>query len=242
MKQERRVFMVASGKGGVGKSTVSTALALQLCKEHKTLLIDCDVYLPSLDILSGMTGEAIFSWLDVLNGICTPEQALLHHRYALLSAPNIGSEIPPDSIEKLLAFYPEYDAVIIDCAAGLGFSLELASKAADTALIVCTADEASIRSAAAAAKKIDKLGVPKSFLIINRYDPKGAVKGRLLGIDDMVDRTETPLLGIIPYIGSLLRSDGNDISLCVPLTDTAIRIAMRLYNLPIPLELQNAVR
>jgi len=53
----KHVILVASGKGGVGKSTVSANLAVALAKDHRVGLLDADVYGPSAQILLGLTGS-----------------------------------------------------------------------------------------------------------------------------------------------------------------------------------------
>lgn len=53
----KHVVLVASGKGGVGKSTVSANLAVALAKDHRVGLLDADVYGPSAQILLGLNGS-----------------------------------------------------------------------------------------------------------------------------------------------------------------------------------------
>ena len=53
----KHVVLVASGKGGVGKSTVSANLAVALAKDHRVGLLDADVYGPSAQILLGLRGS-----------------------------------------------------------------------------------------------------------------------------------------------------------------------------------------
>ncbi len=53
----KHVILVASGKGGVGKSTVSANLAVALAKDNRVGLLDADVYGPSAQILLGLTGS-----------------------------------------------------------------------------------------------------------------------------------------------------------------------------------------
>jgi len=54
----RHIVAVASGKGGVGKSTVAANLALALARAgHRIGLLDCDIYGPSIPIMLGLTGQ-----------------------------------------------------------------------------------------------------------------------------------------------------------------------------------------
>ena len=63
------VTVITSGKGGVGKSTVSVGLARALAdRGRKVLLIDCDSGLRSLDRLTGTDKELVYDLSDVFSG------------------------------------------------------------------------------------------------------------------------------------------------------------------------------
>ena len=65
LKGVKRVFMVMSGKGGVGKSTMAAAIATEFAeKGMRTGVLDIDVHGPSIARILGMTGLA----LDSVNG------------------------------------------------------------------------------------------------------------------------------------------------------------------------------
>ena len=70
--------------------------------------------------------------------------------------------------------------------------------AAKKAIVVATADEVSVKGAAALARRVKGLGIEQCRLLINRYDVKAAQKGRLLTIDEIIDKTAVRLLGIVP--------------------------------------------
>ena len=67
-----KVLMVTSFKGGVGKSTVAANIALRFaCGGKKTLLVDCDFRMRSLDILLGLEDNIVYDAGDVLTGKVT---------------------------------------------------------------------------------------------------------------------------------------------------------------------------
>jgi septum site-determining protein MinD len=66
-------IMVASAKGGVGKSTLCTGLGRILAEQgHKTLLIDMDIGVRSLDLLLNVAEKTVYNWGDVMVGNCEP--------------------------------------------------------------------------------------------------------------------------------------------------------------------------
>lgn len=71
LKSVKQVFMVMSGKGGVGKSTMAAAIATECAeKGMRTGLLDIDVHGPSIARILGLTGLA----LDSVNGKIQPHQ------------------------------------------------------------------------------------------------------------------------------------------------------------------------
>lgn len=198
-----RTIVIASGKGGVGKSTTASALGRILAEKGlRTLLCDCDAGLASLDLLLACTDKKVFSWMDVKNGLCSAEDAVirLDTNFALLPAP--VSTVEDRDVEILkevtLQYYDDYDVIICDAPAGIGTGLMRAATACNAGIVVATADEISVKAASAVAAKLKEAGVKECRLLINRYDVKAAKKGKLLTIDDLIDRSCVRLLGIVP--------------------------------------------
>ena len=169
----------------------------------RVLCIDADLGLRNLDISLGMASEAGLTFLDVMRGDCTIEQA---PRAAglpglqLLTAPVSvrAGELDMAQFEALLCRAREsYDWVLIDAPAGVGAGFELAIRFADEFMIVCLADPASQRDAARAAElALSRRDVPAK-LVVNRVSPKLFQKMNAT-IDDIMDGVGLPLLGIVP--------------------------------------------
>ena len=102
-----RRIAVFSGQGGVGKTTVVAAWgALAARSGEKTLLIDLNVGMRNLDIRLGLESRIVFDLGDVLEGLCSPEQALVKERNSglyLLSAPalRVSERIDEDALAAL---------------------------------------------------------------------------------------------------------------------------------------------
>ena len=197
-------IVITSGKGGVGKSSITAGLACALQRKgHSVLVVDCDIGLCSLDIILGAKSDMFFNWGDIICSRCSNDAALTETAYgpALLCAPKrFEPEYTPQAMQSLAQEYEErFDYIIFDSPAGLGTGFRLAAAAANKAIVVSTPDEVCVRSAAAAADSLSEFGIEESRLIINRFERKATTKGKLLNIDDVIDSTRLRLIGVIPY-------------------------------------------
>ena len=72
------IITVTSGKGGVGKTTSSAAIATGLAqKGHKTCVIDFDVGLRNLDLIMGVERRVVYDFVNVIQGEASLNQALI---------------------------------------------------------------------------------------------------------------------------------------------------------------------
>jgi len=198
-----KTILIASGKGGVGKSTLSAGLGKALAmKGYNVLLVDCDAGLASLEIMLNTSQNVIYNWADLCRDDCTAEDAIVEvgENLSLLPAPRtVVTDLPVDCIRQALEpIKDDYDYIFIDAPAGLAEGLERGAVASDTALVVATADEVSVAGAHALSETVKKLGVNITRLVINRYDIKAVKKGKLLTIDGIIEKTSVQLLGIVP--------------------------------------------
>jgi len=237
-------IVVASGKGGVGKSTISACLAQEMAsKGHKVLLIDCDIGLRSLDLILGVDEHVLFTWADVALGRCTLSQAImLFDGIHLLCAPLQSEQaLRDDMLRQLMLSCNDYDVVIIDSPAGIGFGFRAAVQAANKCLIVTTADPICVRSVAAAAARARRYGLKDVRLVINRFCRKQALDGKLMMIDEVIDQTEVQLIGVIPQQSELFCQTANGAPLRAGLVQNAIaQIAARLEGSNVPLTISSS--
>lgn len=214
------IYTVASGKGGVGKSTFCVNSAISLASMgKKVLLIDGDAGIRSIDIILGVDDILVYDWMDVIENYCTPEKAKLNFNdnVDLLPAPMARPEtLTASAFGKLLdAYRDDYDYVFIDAPAGLGTLVKIYAKKSDGGIIVATPDEVSARSALLAGNELVSLGIKEESLrlVINRFDEKAVKRGKLLNIDDMIDKTYIRLLGVVPEERELTYSPAASLSL-----------------------------
>lgn len=215
-------IVVTSGKGGVGKSTVSLGLAAQFAAGgERVLLVDCDAGLRSLDRMTGTEEALVFDSADVVAGRCAPAEAIYPSAafpgVSLLPAPASGEELVPAHVmQRLVPMLKRYfDRVILDSPAGVGRGFRAAAAAADSALIVCNSDPVCIRDAAIVRRLLLEENVSEQRLIINRFNteyfrrlqPAKRTRKKLLDepgmaqlrdLDDVIDRSGVQLIGIVP--------------------------------------------
>ncbi len=203
--------VITSGKGGVGKSTVSVGLGRALAQRgRRVLLVDCDAGLRSLDRMTGTEESLVFDISDVVYGRCAPAEAIYPcsggEGLFLLPAPSSGEQmIRPGVMRKLVPLLKRYyDYVLLDSPAGVGGGFRSAACAADRALIVCGPDPVCVRGASTAADLLRKLGVEDKRLVINRFNGDFfSETGVYSDLDSVVDAAGVRLFGVVPEDFSL---------------------------------------
>ena len=143
------------------------------------------------------------SFLDVSQGGYSLSQATVHPLYPKLHFLTAPMNCPPDEVDAdafrimLSQARQRYTYVLLDAPAGIDAGFRLAARYADRVLLVTGPDPAAVRDAARAGEVLELMGKQDIRLIVNRIHPK-MVSAMDLTIDDVMDQTGLPLLGIVP--------------------------------------------
>lgn len=223
-----RVIAVASGKGGVGKSSMSTNLAVALARRGKrTAIIDADVYGFSIPRMIGIDRKPV-----IIDRLIVPPEA---YGVAVISIGFFANENNPviwrgPMLHKALTqfvtdvYWDNPDIVIIDMPPGTGdVSLTMAQfLPAAEIVVVTTPQPAAQRVAQRAAYMARKVNLAVSGVIENmswftghdgfRYDIFGSGGGELLA-----QELDVPLLGQIPLTPAL--REGSDMGAPILVTE-----------------------
>lgn len=193
-------IVIASGKGGVGKTSLCVGIGKALSSiGMRVLLIDCDC-LRSLDVLTGVTQQMVYNFGDVIFGRCSAEDALYKNDgLSVVTCPDNYDNISDYSMKWLVGKYEkDFDYILLDAPAGIERGLHLALSVADRAIVISTPDLVCVRSACIAGREIEKSGIKNIRLVINRVSKRDVVRGRLLNFDSVIDATQIQLIGIVP--------------------------------------------
>ncbi|MFD1065386.1 septum site-determining protein MinD [Oceanobacillus locisalsi] len=199
-------IVITSGKGGVGKTTTSanigTALALM---DKKVCLIDTDIGLRNLDVIMGLENRIIYDIVDVIQGRCKLQQALIKDKrfdyLSVLPAAQTSDKtsVTSDGMKEIITeLKQEYDYIIIDCPAGIEQGFQNAVAGADRAIVVTTPENSSVRDADRIIGLIeneDMVEAPR--LVINRIRNHMMKNGDMLDVDDIVQLLAIDLIGIV---------------------------------------------
>jgi ATP-binding protein involved in chromosome partitioning len=234
----KKVILVGSGKGGVGKSTISVNLAIAFNKylNKRVALVDADIYGPSIPKMLGIDGKP-----DIINNKIEP---FFKHNIYSISMGNLMDENKAaiwrgpmliKAIHQMLigVNWVDIDILIIDMPPGTGdVQLSIAQNyIIDGAILVTTPQEVAVIDVRKAANMLDKLNIPIFGIIENMcYYLIDGVKHYIFGKDgggNLSKELDVKLLAEIPLDNNIATS--GDIG-CPYLTKDANNAICKQYE------------
>jgi ATP-binding protein involved in chromosome partitioning len=226
-KNIKTIVLVASGKGGVGKSTTAANLAMALASLGvRCGLLDADIYGPSVPTLFGLSGQKVTS---PDNKLMQPLQA---HGVCLQS---IGFLVDPEqasvwrgpmasqALLQLLneTLWPELDVLLIDMPPGTGdIQLTISQKLpVSGAVVVTTPQDLALADARKAITMFQQVKIPILGLIENMsfyLCPSCGNTDDIFGTEGglkLAERYQVPVLGQLPLQSALRQQADSGMSL-----------------------------
>jgi septum site-determining protein MinD len=201
-----RIIVITSGKGGVGKTTVTANLGAAISKlGKKVVLVDADFGLRNLDLLLGLENRVVYTAIDAIAGECRLDQALVKDKrqnglVLLPAAQNRNKEsVTPNQMRQVInALAKVYQYILVDCPAGIEMGFRNAIAAAQEAIIVTNPEVTAVRDADRVVGLLETYGVKKIRLIVNKIKPDMVARNEMMSVEDVLEILAIPLLGIIP--------------------------------------------
>ncbi|WP_317899210.1 Mrp/NBP35 family ATP-binding protein [Aurantibacillus circumpalustris] len=223
LRDVKNIIAVASGKGGVGKSTIAANLAVGLARQGaKVGLVDADIYGPSQHIMFGMQNEGPGS--AEFNGQKKMAPVVSHgvklNSIGFLAGPNQPIALRGPMATKALSqlFYEtvwgELDYLIVDLPPGTGdIQISLCSQVPVTgAVVVCTPQDVAISDArkGIALFQLEQVNVPILGLVENMawFTPEELPENKYYifgkdGVKHLAEELNVPLICQLPLVQSV---------------------------------------
>lgn len=203
-----KVITIASGKGGVGKTTLTANIGIALAqKNFKVLLIDADIAMANLSLLLGMQASPI-TLHDVLVGESDVDDAIYEGPSGLNFIPSGLSlesyrRVDTERLESVVKQVAgRYDFVLLDAPPGIEKNVMSSLSAADEVLLVTMPTSPSIADVLKTKIVAQRLGsTPRAIVVNFSMGEKGEINK-----DDIMKMLELPVYGVIPYDEEVRRS------------------------------------
>ena len=203
-----RTISCISGKGGVGKTTLVSNIGTALVELGKNvIIIDANLTTPNLGLHLGIPLYPT-TLHNVLKGEAYATEAVYLHSTGIKIIP---ASISVDALKDVDASKLKHvikelvgrtELILIDSAAGLGKEAIAAVEAADEIIIITNPELTAVTDALKTVKVAEKAGIDVLGVVVNRVKSKK----HELGIDEIHDMLDLPVLAVIPEDSSVNHS------------------------------------
>ncbi|MFC6716636.1 cell division ATPase MinD [Natrialbaceae archaeon GCM10025810] len=196
---EVTVYAIASGKGGVGKTTTTVNLGTALAQAgERVAIVDVDLGMANLAGFISLNADSN-TLHDVLAGDASIEEATYELAEGIVAVPS-GTDLDdyaktsPEGLREIVEHLrEEFDFVFLDVGAGVSHETVLPLGLADAVLLVSTPEPASIHDSSKTLELTDRAGGAVEGLLLTRTRPESDVS-----YEDVAAKVGVPLLGTIP--------------------------------------------
>lgn len=196
---QETVYAIASGKGGVGKTTTTVNLGTALAGAGaRVAIVDTDLGMANLaGFVSLSPGSATLH--DVLAGEATVEEATYRLAENIVGVPSGNdlsgyAETAPEGLGDVVETLRERaDYVLLDVGAGVSHETVLPLGLADAVILVATPEPAAIQDVSKTIELVDRVDGDLAGLVVTRTLPSGDVPPA-----EIASRLDVDLLGAIP--------------------------------------------
>lgn len=230
-----KYVVIASGKGGVGKTTTALNLAVALSNfGREVIVLDANISTPNIGLHLGAPKIPI-TLHDVLKGKSHIRDAAYLHPSGLKVIPSSisSSDSNDDLLENLKHVLPDLDGtaeiVLIDAAAGLGKEALHAIRYSEEAIIITNPDIPSVTDALKTIRKCEAEGTNIVGVVVTKVRNDNVE----LSIKNIETILEKPVIGIIPHDDNVRKSLHlkNPVSYTHPTTHASIAYKKLAANL-----------
>ena len=214
-----RTIVITSGKGGVGKTTVTANLGRHLAeKNYRVCMIDMDLGLNNLDVVMNMEDRVLYTMLDVIEHRCRIKEALIQDdTFPLLyilstGALNRNLTIGIAEIKQVVQDLSEvFDFVLIDCPAGIDAGFKRAVSCANEAIVVTTPHLSSVRDADKVVTILSSYDIDIKRFVINRARGDLIQDKIMFDVYDIGKTLNIEFGGVIPEDDNIITADSDNI-------------------------------
>jgi len=226
-----QIIVVTSGKGGVGKTTSSAAIATGLAMQgHKTVVIDFDIGLRNLDLIMGCERRVVYDFVNVINGEANLNQALIKDKrcdklFVLPASQTRDKDaLTKEGVGRVLDdLAKDFEFILCDSPAGIEQGAMMALYFADIAIVTTNPEVSSVRDSDRILGMLQSksrraelnLEPIKEYLLLTRYSPSRVKSGEMLSVDDVKEILAIELLGVIPESQSVLKASNSGVPVII---------------------------
>ena len=200
-----RSIVITSGKGGVGKTTITANLGRSLAAAgERTVVLDADIGLNNLDVVLGIDSRIVFDIVDAIEGRCRLRQALIEDidqpgLYIMPSAHSYDrAKVNGQNLKEIVnRLGQSFDYVLVDCPAGIEAGFKRAVASCEEAVLVTTPHISSVRDAETVMNLLRRSGITRIFTVVNRVRGDLVLSGEMLCRSDIERLIGAEVYGMI---------------------------------------------